>query len=131
MGSIKKLVRQLSPEQYLPSTGNVSNPSMAWSISLNLALWLKIECVLVQTTSLYVEYQDVRGKQQLLVDSQLVEGESEILFSNLVKIPIKGPLISVSLSLSYKTPEFKFAVDELFVRVIEPPQPDPQLRKTG
>lgn len=124
-------VRRLLPEQYLPSGGNVSDPNLAWSISLNLALWLKVECVLVQTTSLYVEYQDVRGRQQLLVDNQLVEGNSELLFSNLVKIPIKGTLSNVSLSLSYQTSDFHFEVDELFVRVIEPPQPGPKLRKTG
>jgi hypothetical protein len=131
LNSLFATVVRLTEDQYLPSSGNVVAPSLAWSTTLNLALWLKVQCETVQTVSLFVEYEDSRGQQRLLVDSQLVDSESELLFSNLVKIPIKGSVSHVSLVLSYLTAEFSFELEELFIRVIEPTTPDPRLKRAG
>ena len=131
MVPIAKIVSRLTPDQYLPITGNRSEPTYAWSVSLNLALWMKVKCEMVQTTSLYICFEDSRGEQELLIDSQLVDHDSELLFSNLVKLPVKGTLKNVSLMLIYQSEDFSFEVDELFVRVIESQPPDPELKKTG
>jgi hypothetical protein len=124
-------VISLAPEEYLPSSGNIAEPSVNWSITLNLALWLKVEFYRVQTVTLSVEYSDARGQQQLPVDSQLANSESELLFSNLVKIPIKGSVSQMSLVLSYQTADFRYELEELFIRVVEPPEPWPGLKQAG
>ncbi len=112
----------------MPQSGNPSDPSLSWSVALNLALWIKIGSKLAQTLSLYVEYLDARGKQSILIDSLLHDKEEEILFSNLVKIPIKGAIKSVELKLMHQDPHIDFEINELFVRVIDAP-PDPELRR--
>ena len=131
MGLFSKTISRLTPEQYLPLSGNVSRQDLAWSISLNLAAWLKIDSHNIQSLTLYIEYFDSRGKQLLMVDTQLQDGDTEILFSNLVKIPIRGQISTVSLIVSYADPSFDFEVDELFIRVIEPPGDPGKLRRLG
>ncbi|NVJ61029.1 MAG: hypothetical protein HWE27_11600 [Gammaproteobacteria bacterium] len=129
MGLLSKTISKLAPAQYLPSSGNPGQDDFSWSVSLNLGVWLKIETKNVQSLTLYIEYFDSRGKQLLLVDTQLQDGDTEILFSNLVKVPIKGSISDVSLLISYADPSFNFQIDELFIRVIEPPSDPTRLRK--
>ncbi len=121
MDYYSKVVAELSPEQYLPRLGNTSESQFRWSISLNLALWLGIESSKQQCCGLYLEYSDTRGQQKLLIDSSEVSKSGEWVFSNLVKVPIKGPVKEVKLVAEYNVPKTTIKLMELFIRVVEPP----------
>ncbi len=130
MAFYSKRLSRLTPDQYLPRAGNPSDPTYRWSISLNLAIWIKVETLNTQTLSLYIEYDDSRDRQSILIDNLLQDKDKEILFSNLVKVPIYGPIKNVELKLMHQDPYFEFQVDEVFVRVIDAP-PDPEMSKTA
>ncbi|NVJ50174.1 MAG: hypothetical protein HWE13_15485 [Gammaproteobacteria bacterium] len=130
MTHLSKVLTRLTPAQYLPSKGNCTQVDLAWSVSLNVALWIKVESINIQQVSLYLTYLDSRGMQTLLIDQQIQDRQSELLFSNLVKVPIRGPISQVTLELRYQEAGFTFSLDEIFVRVVEPPK-DPRLSKTG
>lgn len=130
MASIATKIRQLTPEQYLPRAGNPSDPSLAWSISLNLGLWLSLDLQQGCSVSLYVDYLDSRGEQSLLVDTLNFNGEQETVFSNLIKLPVKGQIHSAALVLRHDSIWVEFSINELFVRVVELP-PNPGLYKSA
>ncbi|WMS87395.1 hypothetical protein [Pleionea litopenaei] len=130
MAPISKVITRLTPEQYLPSSGNCASKELAWSVSLNVALWIKVHSLNIQLVALNINYLDSRGEQSLLIDQQVQDRNGELLFSNLVKVPIRGPIEQVSLELQYQEPSFDFTLDELFIRVVEPPG-GPEMRKTG
>ena len=49
--------------------------------------------------SLFFEYQDVRGKHSVSVDYVELEEEDNVMFANLVQIPIRGNLEDACLKL--------------------------------
>lgn len=130
MASIATKIRQLTPEQYLPRAGNPSDPGLSWSISLNLGLWLSLDLQQGCSVALYIDYKDSRGDQSLLVDTLKFNGEQETVFSNLIKLPVKGVLQSAALILRHDSTWVEYSINELFVRVVELP-PNPGLYKSA
>ena len=72
-----------------------------------------------------------RSPLEILVDASESKGEKEVVFSNLVKVPIKGAIKQVELSLVYQDSCLQSELLEFFIRVIEPPGGGRQLSQLG
>ncbi|MCO7223105.1 hypothetical protein [Pleionea sp. CnH1-48] len=119
-------ITHLYPHQYLPGNGNQTDSDVSWSVALNLAVWLKVKVKQPTEVTLSLSYRDVRGKQAIPIDHIEVEVEQELLFSNLVKIPVKGPLENMDILLA-GVGLTDAELQELFVKVVEIPDSSKRL----
>jgi hypothetical protein len=88
----------LDAEKYLPV--NFQLTDRPWSISLNILCSFRMSDYLDGKFALLLEYQDLRGKHRLPVDTLELSFENALLFSNLVEIPVRGELSDICLKLT-------------------------------
>ncbi|MEE4245487.1 MAG: hypothetical protein V2I33_08755 [Kangiellaceae bacterium] len=119
MASHHIILSELLPHQYLPSAGNMVDASLAWSVSLNMAVWLTVTTSIEQVVRVKLSFEDSRGENLLEVDSQQVTGQQQLVFSNLVKVPIKGAIKNVKILIGYPLEPLQCSLDELFIQAVD------------
>lgn len=87
----------LDASKYLPA--NIEKKELPWSVALNVLCCFRVSKPVSGAVALFVEYQDMRGKHRIPVDFLELEQEDNLLFSNLVQLPIRGGVDELNLKL--------------------------------
>ncbi len=76
-----------------------SSNDTPWSMAVNFLVSFKLSDYVDANIALFVEYDDIRGKHKLVIDHHKVEFDSNLLFSNLVQLPVRGAISEMCLKL--------------------------------
>lgn len=91
----------------------------AWSVSFNVACWLRVQYAIQSPIRLKLVYRDSRGWQQVFVDEGFINTHNRLLLSGAAHIRARGPILEMKVNVAGISSVMKVSAEELFVQKVQ------------